>query len=142
MEYFLGPIKKAIPKTALNTVRPIYHWLLAALAALVYSWPSRHLIVIGVTGTNGKTTVTHLLHEILALTGKNVGSISSLRFRIGEREEKSLLKMTMPGRFRLQKFLAECVEAGCRYAPTAALKATARPSLSFFAACPSMDLRF
>ncbi len=91
-----------------------YHWALACLAAVGYGFPSRSLTVIGVTGTDGKTTVVHLLHEMLAAAGHRVGSLSSLRFKICEREEPNFLKMTMPGRFRLQKFLAECRAAGCR----------------------------
>ena len=93
-----------------------YHWTLAFLAAVRYGFPSRNLTVAGVTGTDGKTTVVHLLHEMLASAGHRVGSLSSLRFRIGEREESNFLKMTMPGRFRLQRFLADCRKAGCAFA--------------------------
>ncbi len=113
---FLIIVKKIVPLGILEAVRPFYHWLLAALAASVYGRPSRRLIVIGVTGTNGKTTVVHLLHEIFRAAGFRVGSSSSLRFKINDTEEKNLLKMTMPGRFRLQKFLARCRDSGCRFA--------------------------
>lgn len=93
-----------------------YHFLLAAASALRYGFPSRSLIVIGVTGTDGKTTVVHLLHDMLAAAGYGVGSVSSLRFKINDEEEPNLLKMTMPGRFRLQKFLADCRRKKCRVA--------------------------
>ncbi len=93
-----------------------YHFGLAGFAALYYGFPSRRLTVIGVTGTDGKTTVVHLLHEMLASAGHGVGSVSSLRFKIRDREEENLLKMTMPGRMRLQRFLAECRRIGCRFA--------------------------
>lgn len=93
-----------------------YHFWLAGFAALLYGFPSRRMTVIGVTGTDGKTTVVHLLHEMFASAGHGVGSVSSLRFKIGEEEEPNLLKMTMPGRMRLQKFLAECRRTGCRFA--------------------------
>lgn len=115
MEDILSFVKRVIPQPLQRALRPPYHLALAAFAAARYGFPSLRLTVIGVTGTNGKTTVVHLLHEILAASGVVVGSLSSLRFKIGAREEPNLLKMTMPGRFRLQKFLASCRRAGCRY---------------------------
>ncbi len=71
--------------------------------------------MIGVTGTNGKSTVVSLLHEIFLHAGASVGSVSSLRFKINKNERKNEMKMTMPGRGILQGFLAECVASGCRY---------------------------
>lgn len=112
MRAFQARARRLVPSTALW----LYHFLLAALAAVRYDFPSRRLIVIGVTGTDGKTTVVHLLHEMLAAAGHPVGSLSSLRFKVNEREEPNLLKMTMPGRLRLQRFLADCRAARCRFA--------------------------
>jgi UDP-N-acetylmuramoyl-L-alanyl-D-glutamate--2,6-diaminopimelate ligase len=105
-------MRKLIPKFAFGT----YHYLLALMGALIYGFPARKLIVIGVTGTNGKSTVVHLTTEILESIGNKVASLSSIRFKIGDKEEKNMLKMTMPGRFKLQKFLREAVDAGCKYA--------------------------
>ena len=109
-------MRKFIPKFIFS----IYHFLLALLGAIIYNFPSRKLIIIGVTGTNGKTTVVHLITEILERTlrqaqGK-VASLSSIRFKIKDKEWKNMLKMTMPGRFKLQKFLRKAVKAGCKYA--------------------------
>jgi len=112
----LAFLKKLIPTRVFNFFQPIYHHKLALLAALWYGFPSRSLTVIGITGTDGKTTTVHLLHEMFAAAGYSVGSLSSLRFKINNQEEKNLLKMTMPGKFRLQKFLADCKRAGCRFA--------------------------
>lgn len=114
-DHLLSWFKKFVPRPIFRTLQPWYHLALAFLAVTVYRFPSRSLIVIGVTGTDGKTTVVHLLHEIFYQAGHRVGSLSSLRFKINDREEVNYLKMTMPGRFRLQKFLAECREAGCRF---------------------------
>lgn len=108
--------KRLVPRSFVRFAAPGYHLFLAAFAAARYGFPSRRMTVIGVTGTNGKTTVVHLLHEFLTSTGHRVGSVSSLRFKIGDRETPNLLKMTMPGRFRLQAFLAECRSASCRFA--------------------------
>lgn len=112
----MSQILKTIRKITPAPLIALYHLKLAWLASLRYGAPSKRLTVIGVTGTNGKTTVVHLLHEIFRAAGFKVGSVSSLRFKINDSETPNLLKMTMPGRFRLQKFLAECVKAGCRFA--------------------------
>ncbi len=105
-------IKKFVPKPLLRG----YHWALAHLAAAWYAWPSRRLIVIGVTGTNGKTTVVNLIARILEEAGEKVGLTSTVNFRIAGEDVLNDMKMTMPGRFFLQKTLHRMVEAGCRYA--------------------------
>ena len=97
----------------------IYHYLLALIGAVIYGFPSKKLVVVGITGTNGKSTVVHLITEILESTFRQtqgkIASLSSIRFKIGDKEEKNMLKMTMPGRFKLQKFLRKAVNAGCKY---------------------------
>ncbi len=93
-----------------------YHLALAAAGAFLYRFPSRELIVIGVTGTNGKSTVVDMCHRIFRESGGKVASLSSIRFAINDEERQNTLKMTMPGRFRLQKFLRDAVNAGCGYA--------------------------
>lgn len=104
-------MKKLIPKFIFS----IYHYLFSLAGAVLYSFSSKKLIVIGVTGTNGKSTVVHLITEILEKSGNKAASVSSIRFKIGDKEEKNLLKMTMPGRMKLQKFLRDAVKAGCKY---------------------------
>ncbi len=74
----------------------------------------KKLKVIGVTGTNGKSTVVHLTTKILEEAGYKVASLSSINFKIGEKVWSNKLKMTMPGRFRIQKFLRQAVNAGCQ----------------------------
>jgi len=108
----LSQFKKFIPKPFLAT----YHWSLAKLSAAWYGWPSKDLIVIGVTGTNGKTTVVNLVARILEAAGEKVGLTSTVNFQIAGKEIVNATKMTMPGRFFLQKMLRKMVVAGCRYA--------------------------
>ena len=92
-----------------------YHFGLAFSGAVIYGFPSRKMKVIGVTGTNGKSTVVEMVVRILEAAGYKTGSISSVRFKIGEKEWPNKLKMTMPGRWRIQKFLKEAAGSGCRY---------------------------
>ena len=106
-----GIIKKATPNFLLN----LYYEIWPFFGALIYRFPSKSIKVIGVTGTNGKTTVTHLTTEIFEEAGYKVGSISSLRFKVGDKERKNELKMTMPGRMTIQKILREAVDVGCEY---------------------------
>ena len=120
-------IKKFIPSFLIN----FYHFLLAFLGALIYQFPARRLKVIGVTGTNGKSTVAEMITKIFedsnppttlplasgerAPTGYKVASLSSIKFKIGEKEWPNTLRMTMPGRLKLQRFLRQAVDSGCQY---------------------------
>jgi len=105
-------IKKFIPSFLLDW----YHFSLAILGALLYRFPSREIKVVGVTGTNGKTTVVDLTAKILEKAGFKVASISSIKFKIISKEWPNTLKMTMPGRLKIQKFLRKAVNMGCQYA--------------------------
>ena len=105
-------IKKIIPPFLIGW----YHWLLSFLGAVFYRFPSRKLKVIGVTGTNGKSTTVEMVSKILEEAGYKVASLSSIKFKIGEKEWSNTLKMTMPGRFKLQRFLRQAVNSGPKYA--------------------------
>jgi UDP-N-acetylmuramoyl-L-alanyl-D-glutamate--2,6-diaminopimelate ligase len=105
-------LKKFLP----NFVLSLYHFILAFLGALIYGFPSKKLILIGVTGTNGKTTTTEMIASIFEKAGKKIALLNSIRFKIGEKEEINRLRMTMPGRFFIQRFLKKAVKEGCQYA--------------------------
>ena len=105
-------IKKITPNFILN----FYHFLLAFFGAILYQFPSRKLKVIGVTGTNGKTTTTEMISQILEEGGYKVALMNSIRFKIGQKEEINTLRMTMPGRFFIQRFLRKAANSGCQYA--------------------------
>ena len=115
LDKVLYKVKKLIPKSVFNFFQPAYHTLLAYAGALIYGFPSKKLKVIGVTGTKGKSTVVYLVTKILEGSGKSVGACGSLGYKIKNKEWPNTLKMTMPGRFRLQKLLAEAIKAECEY---------------------------
>lgn len=93
-----------------------YHYGLAFFAALLYRFPSRKLTVIGVTGTDGKSTTVEMITSVLRAGGFKVASTSSIHFLIGDTVWKNTLKMGMPGRFFLQRFLRKAVNEGCTHA--------------------------
>lgn len=95
---------------------PFYHFSLALIGAIYYRFPSRNLVVIGVTGTKGKTSTTEILNNILETAGYKTAVLGTLRFKVGEENKRNLKKMTMPGRFFVQKFLRDAVDAGCSHA--------------------------
>ncbi len=94
----------------------LYHYLLAYAGAIIYRFPSRKLVVVAVTGTKGKSSTTELIAQLLRESGLKVASTSTIRFCIDEHCEPNRYKMTMPGRFFIQRFLRRAVAAGCTHA--------------------------
>lgn len=86
-----------------NTV----HLLQAILANLIYAFPSRKLTVIGVTGTDGKTTTVHLIHHILSLAGLKADLISTV--------SAPGLHTTTPDSMVLQRLIRQAVDRGTKY---------------------------
>src|SRR3989338_4787079 len=93
-------IKKITPQFALRW----YHFALAIVASAVYRFPSKKLIIIGITGTEGKTTTVVMVGKLLQQFEKT-GWISTATLCDGDHETLNDLKMTMPGRFYIQYFL-------------------------------------
>lgn len=108
-------IKKFIKKITPNFVISFYHYSLVFMGALFYGFPGKNAVIIGITGTKGKTTVAELLNAFLESMGKKTAMANSLRFKIGEKSWSNNLKMTMPGRLFLQKFLFHAKKKRCQY---------------------------
>ena len=82
------------------------------LAAAFYGYPGRKLTVIGVTGTDGKTTTTNLIHAILQAAGYKTGMISTINAVVGDQELDTGFHVTTPDAPEVQRFLAEMVSSG------------------------------
>jgi len=112
----LRKIKRFIPRNVFVFFQPAYHYLLALGGALLYRFPSREITVIAITGTKGKTTTSEYVNAILEAAGKKTALSSTLRFKIGDNSRPNMYKMSLPGRFFLQQFLRQAVDAGCTHA--------------------------
>ena len=86
---------------------------MAHIAAAYYDHPSRELRLVGVTGTNGKTTTATLLYDMFMTMGYKAGLISTVIYRIGERSIAST--HTTPDSIRLNQMMREMVDEGCDY---------------------------
>ncbi len=109
-------MKKALKKVVPNKIINFYHYVLAITGAFLYGFPSRKMTVVGITGTSGKTTVADMIDIILNEFGYKSALLSSIKFKIGEKEEENMLKVTMPGRMRIQKFLKQAKKEKVEYA--------------------------
>ncbi len=97
-----------VPYIRLRDSREALTWLSAAY----YDWPGRKLTVIGVTGTDGKTTTTNLTYQILMAAGIKAGMVSTVNAVIGGEVLDTGFHVTTPDAHDLQRYLARMVEAG------------------------------
>lgn len=116
MDKILNFIKKLIPKEIFKALQPPYHFLFGYLAAIWHGQPSNEMVVIGVTGTTGKTTSIFLAANVLKSAGYKVGYISTAMFSDGEKEWLNDKKMTMLGKFFTQKMLSQMKNNNCEVA--------------------------
>lgn len=106
-------IKKIIKRIMPTCLHRLRHLFLAWRGAVKYGHPSRELIVIGITGTSGKSTTVSLLRQLLEHAGYRVGSLSTIDFSIAGENKLNDQKMTMLGKSQIQKYLREMVDANC-----------------------------
>lgn len=107
-----------VPETAVEKVTYIKvnnsKTALGFIAANFYNNPSQELKLIGVTGTNGKTTVATLLYELFQNLDKKSGLLSTVKIKIGKEEHPAT--HTTPDQLSINKYLRLMVDAGCKYA--------------------------
>lgn len=93
----------------LRSLKGLYHLTVAIAANIWFGFPSRHLTVIGVTGTDGKTTTTTLIYEILKKAGYKASKITSVHAVIAGKAYDTGFHVTTPTAWEVQKYLREAV---------------------------------
>ncbi|MBI4137499.1 UDP-N-acetylmuramoyl-L-alanyl-D-glutamate--2,6-diaminopimelate ligase [Candidatus Roizmanbacteria bacterium] len=99
----------------IRTIKNTFHLFNALVAGLFYGFPANKLRIIGITGTDGKTTTTHLTHEILTAAEKKTSMISSVYAKVGGKEYDTGFHVTTPNPWFLQKMLKKAVDHGDEY---------------------------
>ncbi len=102
-------LKKIVP----HFIFSLYYCAVAYCGAIVYGFPSRKMLVVGITGTKGKTSTSHYVWSVLQHSGIKTGMITTVAVRIGDVEQVNTMHMSMPGRFFLQKTMKDMLRAGC-----------------------------
>ncbi len=110
----ISKIKNKIPNH--HPLRLLYHKVMAMLAAVYYRFPADDMTVIGITGTNGKTTTSHLVGDILREAGHKVGMLTTADIHVDDQVFRNDHKMTTLRPFMFQKMLRMMVNRGCKYA--------------------------
>ena len=87
--------------------------VLGQIAAAYFNFPSSKMKVVGVTGTNGKTSIATLLYNLFIQLGYKTGLISTISYRINEKEETA--SHTTPDALKIQQLMAKMVDEGCEY---------------------------
>lgn len=96
----------------LRSLKSLYHFAVAVVANLWFGFPSGKLTVIGVTGTDGKTTTTTLIYEILTRAGIKASKITSVHAIVGGKSYDTGFHVTTPNAFWVQKYLREAIDHG------------------------------
>lgn len=110
---------KALIKSLISDTNPLllwYHRSKVLVAAARYGFPARDLTVIGITGTDGKTTTVGMIAHILNENGIKAGALSTAFFQVGKDVEWNATQKTSPSPFVVQKFLRKLADAGCTHA--------------------------
>lgn len=98
-----------------RVINHFYHLPKAILANIIYGFPTRKLKVIGVTGTDGKTTTVNMIYQVLQAAGRKVSMVSTINAVIGGKSFDSGFHVTSPDPFMVQKLARQAVDNGDEY---------------------------
>lgn len=116
MNFLKRILEKVLPRSLYRALVRPYHLFISLGAALRYGFPARHMTVIAVTGTKGKSSVTEMLYAVLTHAGYPTAVAGTINFAIKDEVRPNLYKMTMPGRGFIQRFLGEARGLGVTHA--------------------------
>ncbi len=102
-------LRSCVPPVILSA----YHFVLACLGALWYGFPSHRILVVGVTGTKGKTSTVEYVSAVLEAAGHTTALINTVRVKIASASTPNPAGRSTPGRFFIQRTLARARKAGC-----------------------------
>lgn len=105
-------VRSAIPSPLVGA----YHFVMSHLGAALYRFPSKKIFVIGVTGTKGKSSTVEMLNSIFEDAGYTTAVLNSIRIKVADSSKPNTMRMSMPGRFYIQRFLARAISDKCTVA--------------------------
>ncbi len=108
-------VKRILPANLFKRLVPYWHWLVAIISSLRYGMPARGMHVIGVTGTNGKTSTSFLIHKMMAEAGYDVALMTTVAYGVGNDITPQIAHMTTASAPLLNKRIAEFRRQGAKW---------------------------
>lgn len=115
----IATVKIILPKSFWDnmpiSVKKVVYLFEAIFVCVCFRFPGRRLKVIGITGTDGKTTTAYFIYSILKAAGKKVALISTVGARVGDKDMDTGFHVTTPDSWELQKFIKRVADCGNEY---------------------------
>lgn len=112
----MGHLKTTVRSLTPRFIISLYHRLFPLIGSWWFGNPSHKLIVVAVTGTKGKSSTIEYLNAVYEAAGYRTALLSGIRKKVGTVSTKNTSRLSTPGRFAIQRFLAEAAQAGCTHA--------------------------